>query len=262
MAVTYMIKHVNSGKFYVGSTGKPHRRFDRHWRELKSGKHHCIRLQRLWNRCSGEGLKIKILLRGSLESCRTLEGRYLSSSKMRCRLLNSSLSVSYGDTTGNHPEKQAIIAKRSATARTVNALLSPEERASLHGRPGEQNGMYGKSHSRKSRAAISRANKGNSYAAGSVRSAEARARLSEAASARVGKLNPFFGKHHSSDTKERIRRKKLGQLPVNLRPVRVGKKRFDSVSEAARYLDVVPATILYRVKARSAKYASYRYLDE
>jgi len=262
MAVTYIIEHVGSGKFYVGSTGKPHLRFDRHWRALRSGAHHCIRLQRLWNRCAGEGFKIKVLRRDSLERCRALEGRYLSSSKIRNRLLNSSLSIAYGDTTGNHPEKQKIIAKRSAAARAVNAKLSPEERAAMHRRPGAQNGMYGKKHSRKSLAMMSRANKGNSYAAGSVRSAETRARLSKVAQERVGKLNGFFGKHHSAETKERIRQKKIGHRPTNLRPVKVGKQRFDSVADAARYLNVVSATVLYRIKARSAKYASYRYLDE
>lgn len=262
MVVTYMIKHIASSKFYIGSTRKSRRRFDRHWRELQRGEHHCLRLQRLWNKCSGEGFKIKVLLRDSPKSCRELEGRYLASRKMRHRLLNSSLSVAYGDTLGNHPRKRAIIARRAETQRSINAEMMPEERASMHGRPGKQNGMYGRTHSRKARLAISVANTGNTFALGAVRSAETRARLSAFASERVGKRNPFFGKHHSAETRERISRKKLGQLPTNLRPVKVGRRRFPSVTDAARHLDVVPATILHRIKSRSARFASYCYLDE
>lgn len=37
-------------------------------------------------------------------------------------------------------------------------------------------------------------------------------KMSERASQRIGKLNPFYGKHHSDDTKEQIRQKKIGQI--------------------------------------------------
>ena len=37
--------------------------------------------------------------------------------------------------------------------------------------------------------------------------------MSKRASQRIGKSNPFYGKHHSDDAKEKIRQKRLGTTP-------------------------------------------------
>lgn len=46
----YTIKNTLNGKTYVGSSVDVERRFDEHRRELMKGHHHCIYLQRAWNK--------------------------------------------------------------------------------------------------------------------------------------------------------------------------------------------------------------------
>ena len=47
---------------------------------------------------------------------------------------------------------------------------------------------------------------------GLKKSQEEREKMSKRASQRIGKSNPFYGKHHSDDAKEKIRQKKIGQV--------------------------------------------------
>lgn len=47
---------------------------------------------------------------------------------------------------------------------------------------------------------------------GLKKSQEEKEKMSERASRRIGELNPFYGQHHSDDTKEQIRQKKIGQV--------------------------------------------------
>lgn len=50
----YQIRHVASGKVYVGSAVHFHRRMGLHRRELRNGTHHSAKLQRAWDK-HGEG---------------------------------------------------------------------------------------------------------------------------------------------------------------------------------------------------------------
>jgi group I intron endonuclease len=53
-AGVYQIRHLDSGKVYVGSSGNISRRWKRHREELRSNKHHSRLLQRAWLKY-GEG---------------------------------------------------------------------------------------------------------------------------------------------------------------------------------------------------------------
>lgn len=53
-AVVYKIINLTNAKFYVGSTIKIKERFRTHRRKLRNGTHHCLHLQRAWDR-DGEG---------------------------------------------------------------------------------------------------------------------------------------------------------------------------------------------------------------
>ena len=46
----YKIVHTPSGKYYIGSAINIINRFTRHRADLRANKHHCIYLQRLWNK--------------------------------------------------------------------------------------------------------------------------------------------------------------------------------------------------------------------
>lgn len=59
----YCIKHVESGRCYVGSAENFDRRFKAHLTKLSSGKHHSSKLQEAWNRFGGEAFEIVVLER-------------------------------------------------------------------------------------------------------------------------------------------------------------------------------------------------------
>jgi group I intron endonuclease len=50
MPILYAIKHVPSGRAYIGSTVNPKERHATHLRMLKKGKHHCHYLQKAWDK--------------------------------------------------------------------------------------------------------------------------------------------------------------------------------------------------------------------
>src|SRR5690606_31520062 len=101
--------------------------------------------------------------------------------------------------------------------------------------------------------------KGNQYAKGSKRTSEQRAKLSKIASERTGENNPFYGKSHSEETKNKLSQKMKGKLPPNTKKVEIDGKVYPSASKAAKELGVATATITNRV--RSKKFPTYRFLE-
>ena len=85
--------------------------------------------------------------------------------------------------------------------------------------------------------------------------------MSIVASQRIGDANPFFGKHHSEETKQKIREANKGRLPKNTRNVIVEGISYTSVNEAGRQIGVCTATIIHRIKSPNPKYMNYHYAD-
>lgn len=76
---------------------------------------------------------------------------------------------------------------------------------------------------------------------------------------RNGENNSFFGKSHSNEMKEALRKKMIGKKPTNSRPVNINSIHYASATEAARSLEVCTATILHRIKSPNKKYLHYFY---
>lgn len=57
----YAITHIASGKQYVGSTIRLKDRFAWHKRQLNRDKHHCIKLQRAWNKHGQDAFNFTVL---------------------------------------------------------------------------------------------------------------------------------------------------------------------------------------------------------
>jgi group I intron endonuclease len=70
--------------------------------------------------------------------------------------------------------------------------------------------------SEESRKKMSLSKKGNTYCLGRVLSLETREKISSAASKRTGNKNSFYGRKHSEETKDKIRKSRLGLEKVTV----------------------------------------------
>ena len=129
------------------------------------------------------------------------------------RLANISLNARAGDNLTRHPDKDGIVERRTETQKTVLRNRTPEERKELFGRPGALNGMYGRTHTDETRKRISENNMGHSYNKGCKLSAAHIEKIRERAKKYIGNKNPFFGRHHTQETLDKIREALIGLKP-------------------------------------------------
>lgn len=254
----YFITCEPTGRYYIGSSTDMDARLVRHFRSLRQGTHHNVFLQRVFNKYGEEAFSYKVLKEKTLEDARFLEQAFLTHHVDRALCMNIGRSASGGDNLTNNPNRAKIIKRMTSAVNSWMSSLSSKERKEKFGRPGELNGMYGKTHSKAARKKISEASKGNCNALGSVRDEAYRAALSERAKLRTGEKNPFYGKTHSKEAKLAMSLANIGVVPANARTVRIGKKKFASLAEASRVLNIPTPTIHYRIN--SPKYTEYSYI--
>ena len=191
----YVIIETKTKCFYIGSSLDMRKRIDRHYRELLNKKHHNVLLQELAN--SGSYFREIFFPVENREQAYLLEQSLMDMHIDNPLLLNIGLSTKGGDNLSRNPNRISIIEKIKNSIKDTLCGLTPDEKRILWGKLGELNPMYGKKHTEQSLLKMSLASKGNKYALGSIRSVEARKKLSELASARTGNKNPFFGKCHT-----------------------------------------------------------------
>lgn len=94
-------------------------------------------------------------------------------------------------------------------------------------------------------------------------SEEVRKKLSQA---RIGKYkgheNPFFNQHHTEETLKILseKAKTRGYRGNRNKKCEIDGMIYNSLSEAAKSLNVVQGTILWRIKSKNPKFAGYKYL--
>ncbi len=243
---TYKIQNIVNDKYYYGSTVAGKSRFYQHRTDLKRGDHHCIYLQRAYNKYGSDSFRYMIdIVFDNEEDARNHEQHIIDTVP---NLYNTSKCASGGDLISYHPNKQEIIKKMKISLKKRYDNMTPEQRKQIYGKSGELNGMYGKTHTEEVKMKLSLRMKGNQYAKGTTRTEEHKLKLSKLAKNRKGSLYPFYGKHHSGKTKEILRQKNKGKLPTNIRPVIINGVEHESVTQAARNLGVSPGTIIYHIK--------------
>ena len=154
-------------------------------------------------------------------------------------------SVGGGDNLSLNPNKENICKKISNTLKLNNSLMSIEERKEKFGRslelnPNWKNGSYLK------KITCKCGNK-KSYSA----------KVCDKCHDKTGKNNPFFGKKHSQQTKEKLSKMSIGRKPVNSLKIIIDNVIYNSATEASKILKCVPATILNR--CRSDKFNNYNF---
>ena len=254
----YKIYNTLSGRYYIGYSTNINRRFTIHRSKLKQNCHDNIFLQRAYNLDGEDKFNYNIIhICNKEDEAKEIELEYLSDLSIRNIIYNLNYNNSGGDLLTNHPDKEKIREKIVNSHKETLSKMTLEERKEKYGKFGENNGMYGKTHTEEVRKKISEVNTGNSYRNGKKASDETRIKMSENAKLKIGDKNPFYGKHHSEETIQKIKEKNKGRLPPNNKEITIDGFFYISMAEASRQLNIPVPTILWRINSKNPKFENY-----
>lgn len=256
-----------NGKYYIGSSKNINKRWWRHINDLKNNKHVNIHLQRVFNKYGIEKFNFSIIEECNVETLLVREQYYLDLNKNG---FNIGKNASGGDNLTNNPNKEDIILKIKNTINSKIVNMSDEERKEKWGKNGILNPNYGNKWSEEMRLYASnreiintnnplRARKGktNKELYGDIKAEEISKKISKSASEKVGDKNPFFGKNHTEESKNKIREKRLGKKPTNRVKLSVDDKVYHSYQDASNELGLPVVTIRWRCLSDNPKFSNY-----
>ena len=252
----YVLFEPNTNSFYFGSSGNVDKRIAQHFSDLRAGRHHCSPLQNLWDKYGA--------LTPITYPCETREEAYESEAALiranqdMANLLNVGLHVKGGDNLTRNPRRDEIIKQRTETQLRNYEDMGVAVRREKWGRSGRDNPMFDRTHSEEARKRIAEAHSTPEAAkrlASYKTTDKYRQAMSDAASRRVGEKNTFFGKTHSEESKEKIRRAKLGSRPSNAQRVCVNGIEYNSVREACEKVGISYPTMIKRLKSDDTNYS-------
>ena len=126
-----------SGKMYIGSSSQIEARFRQHKSELRNGRHHCIGLQRAYDKYNG-ALQFAPLFVCARENLLEYEQRCIDYFNHGATLYNGSLIAGAVEMTpnvraklaqgqkGRHPSKETLVKMRAAKLGHKKGPHSPE----------------------------------------------------------------------------------------------------------------------------------------
>ena len=260
----YKILNKENGKFYIGSTVEPQKREKRHFNDLQKNKHHCIFLQRSFDKYGidcFEFLPREVTIADEKE-LRLLEERYIRFCWDSGKLYNTSKKGSGGDLISYHPNNKEFRELQRKLSNEKYSNMSIEERKQLSEKmKGTGNPNYGNHWTREMRERASAFfkefySKHDSYQKGKTfeeifgeeRAKELKQKMSERSRKLIGEKNGFYGKHHTSEAKEKMRNARLGKKPTNAKKVYYNGKVYESANDCGKKLGIPIGTIAYRCR--------------
>ena len=259
----YRISNNLSGRYYIGYSTNIERRFTVHRSKLKQNCHDNIFLQRAYNLDREDKFKYDIIHVCDTEGeAKEIELQYLTDLSIRDKLYNLNYNNSGGDLLTHHPNKEEIRNKILSSHKETISKMTPEERKQKYGKLGENNGMFGKTHTDEVRKNNSILKKGNTNFKGHKHTEETKQKFSEMRKNKnTGNENPFFGKKHTEETKQKIREKNMGNIPPNNKEIMIDDFYYISIAEASRQLNISCPTILWRLNSKNPKFNNYKYFN-
>lgn len=246
----YTITNITNGKQYVGSTKQYDVRVRQHKNQLRLNSHHNVMLQRAYNKDSNIDKFIFEEIFVCLDSADhfDLEKLFILQLKPSYNIG----SVGGGDNLTLNPNREDIIERMTLSVRARYDSMSEEEKKLKHGKPGDLNPNW--------KGGVSKAycQCGNEMSLA--------AKTCHACRDRTAENNPFYGKSHSEESKQKMReaieKKKVEgtwKLPANCRRVSAEGMEFESLTACSRHFGVVLGTISNRLKSKN--YPTYFYIN-
>lgn len=238
----YRIRNLKTGRSYIGSSRNIPKRWAQHRCDLRAGRHHCVYLQRSWNKYGEEAFVFEVE-----ESCKSKDLKEREKHFLETEfddLYNLSKEAFGGDNISNHPELERIRKVHSRNGkRWWNSKTKAEKEEYRQQFIGEKNPNW--------KGGISRIPQNHCKCGKEI------AVINQTCMRcrdRTGRRNPFFGRQHSDETKATLRVANRGRKPPNCRAVLVEGQSFPSVTEAGRQLGISPSLVIYRIRSPNYDY--------
>ncbi len=270
ISCVYAITNTVNGKMYIGSTKNFENRKKQHLYYLRKGTHINIILQRSFNKHGESAFIFSILEEVEKPMLLDVEAVYIRKYNTKCNGYNIA-DANGGDCISQHPNKAEIRRKISESMKNRWNKLSECERIQYAKRyKGKLNPMYGKNHTLATKEKISSALTGHKMSDETVSNMKnaftesRRKHLSDIASKRIGELNSFYGKSHTTTTKKILseKAKDRGFMPNGNREFTINGIQYRSLNEAHKQTGIAKTVIRWRLNSNSDKFSTYSYLNE
>lgn len=265
----YKITNKLTNYFYIGSSKNIEKRWKDHISKLRNNNHVNIILQRSFNKYSKDNFHIEIIEKCNINELLMKEQYYLDELNP---YYNISKYAKGGDNISHHPNKCEIIKKISETNKKKYKDLPYEKKKEISlNVTGEKNYNYDKKWNDEQRKNLSikkieyfknnkhyKKDKKHIEIFGEQKSNEISKKLSKISSQRIGEKNPFYGKKHKSETKDKwsiIRKGKPGNNNIK---IKIDETFYSSYKEASRILDIHLTTIRWRTLSKN--YSNYQLI--
>jgi len=236
----YRIKNLTNNKCYYGSSKEIEKRWSRHENELNKNKHHNILLQRAWNKYGKSNFIFEVVETCEIEQLLELEQKYLDSKPE----YNIGLTASGGDNITNNPNRDLIIENMTKSINIRYSLMSDKDKIEKFSRPKEKNNNWKGGVSFKYCKCGIKISLVNNTCINCID--------------KKGVNNPFYGKKHTDETKNKLRLLNLGKKPSNMKKVIIDGNEYESLTEASKITGIPKSTILWRINSKNKKFYGYK----
>lgn len=273
----YKIINKINQKYYLGSSKNIEKRWDRHISDLKNQRHHSILLQRSWNKYGEENFDFTIIEVIDENQILIREQELLEQETPYNPKIgfNIGTQATGGDNLTHNPNKQQIIENISkAVKKRYENETSEQKLIRCENIKGSKNPNYGNRWNDTQRSKMSKRRQG------SKASQQTRDKIGKNSKEQwqkpgfkqkriensMGSKNPFFGKKHTQETKNKSSEKALDRFSkmnasdrakYGAQQISIDGQIFDSLSLAAKHFEVCRETIAHRLRSKNPKYENY-----